>query len=151
MAPEAGNDRLRKIINKSLTNQEILYMSNEVYKAGWNLIKLYYMIGLPGEKDQDVEDIIDLSVLVAALARARGKKGGRQKMLDKEKTERLYKLYDETNADGSRKYAIKEICEMMGISRSRRECSHSPRIDTSPEVTRILLGSSPRKQWPTVP
>ena len=53
-----------------------------------------------------------------AAARARGKKGGRQKMLDKEKTERLYKLYDETNVDGSRKYAIKEICEMMGISRS---------------------------------
>ena len=53
-----------------------------------------------------------------AAARARGKKGGRQKTLDKEKTLRLYKLYDETNADGSRKYAIKEICEMMGISRS---------------------------------
>ena len=53
-----------------------------------------------------------------AAARARGKKGGRQKALDKEKTERLYKLYDETNGDGSRKYAIKEICEMMGISRS---------------------------------
>jgi len=53
-----------------------------------------------------------------AAARARGKKGGRRKTLDKEKTERLYKLYDETNTDGSRKYAIKEICEMMGISRS---------------------------------
>ena len=53
-----------------------------------------------------------------AAARARGKKGGRQKALDKEKAERLYKLYDEVNADGSRKYAIKEICEMMGISRS---------------------------------
>jgi DNA invertase Pin-like site-specific DNA recombinase len=53
-----------------------------------------------------------------AAARARGKKGGRRKALDKEKTQRLYKLYDETNADGSRKYAINEICEMMGISRS---------------------------------
>jgi hypothetical protein len=53
-----------------------------------------------------------------AAARARGKKGGRQKALDKEKTLRLYKLYDEVNGDGSRKYAIKEICEMMGISRS---------------------------------
>jgi DNA invertase Pin-like site-specific DNA recombinase len=53
-----------------------------------------------------------------AAARARGKKGGRRKVLDKEKAQRLYKLYDETNTDGSRKYAIKEICEMMGISRS---------------------------------
>ena len=53
-----------------------------------------------------------------AAARARGKKGGRRKVLDGEKAQRLYKLYDEANADGSRKYAIKEICEMMGISRS---------------------------------
>lgn len=53
-----------------------------------------------------------------AAARARGKKGGRRKALDEEKTRRLYKLYDEANADGSRKYAIKEICEMLGISRS---------------------------------
>jgi DNA invertase Pin-like site-specific DNA recombinase len=53
-----------------------------------------------------------------AAARARGKKGGRRKALDEKKTRRLYKLYDEANADGSRKYAIKEICEMLGISRS---------------------------------
>ena len=53
-----------------------------------------------------------------AAARARGKKGGRRKMLDGEKAQRLYKLYDETNDDGSKKYAIKEICEMIGVSRS---------------------------------
>jgi DNA invertase Pin-like site-specific DNA recombinase len=47
-----------------------------------------------------------------------GKRGGRRKALDEEKAQRLYKLYDEKNADGSRKYAIKEICEMMDISRS---------------------------------
>ena len=51
-------------------------------------------------------------------ARARGKKGGRRIALDEEKTKRLYSLYDETNADGGKKYTIKEICEMMGISRS---------------------------------
>ena len=53
-----------------------------------------------------------------AAARARGKKGRRRKALDEEKARRLYKLHDEANADGSRKYAIKEICEMLGISRS---------------------------------
>ncbi len=53
-----------------------------------------------------------------AAAGARGKKGGRRKVLDGEKAQRLYKLYDETNGDGSRKYDIKEICEMMGVSRS---------------------------------
>jgi len=51
-------------------------------------------------------------------ARARGKKGGRRKILNDEKTQRLYKLYDEANTDGSKRYAIKGICEMMDISKS---------------------------------
>lgn len=74
MAPEAGNDSLRKIINKSLTNQEILHMAGEVYKAGWNLIKLYFMIGLPGETEQDLKDIVALSRQVPALARDKRKR-----------------------------------------------------------------------------
>jgi DNA invertase Pin-like site-specific DNA recombinase len=53
-----------------------------------------------------------------AAARARGKKGGRRRALDEARRQRLYKLYDETNPDGSKKYAIKEICEMMGVSKS---------------------------------
>lgn len=53
-----------------------------------------------------------------AAARARGKKGGRPKALTTEKTQLLYKLYDEKNADASRKYTIKEICEMIGTSKS---------------------------------
>lgn len=53
-----------------------------------------------------------------AAARARGIKGGRRRALNESKRQRLYKLYDEVNPDGSRKYAIKEICEMMGISKS---------------------------------
>ena len=53
-----------------------------------------------------------------AAARARGKKGGRRRALNAEQTQRLYELYDDINADGNRKYTIKEICEMMGISRS---------------------------------
>ena len=51
-------------------------------------------------------------------ARARGKKGGRRRALDEDQVQRLYQLYDDTKADGSKNYAIKEICEMMGISRS---------------------------------
>lgn len=53
-----------------------------------------------------------------AAARARGIKGGRRRALNESKRQRLYKLYDETNSDGSKKYAIKEICEMMSISKS---------------------------------
>jgi len=74
MAPEAGNDSLRKKINKPLTNIDILNMASEVYKAGWNLIKLYFMIGLPGEEEQDRKDIIGLAQEVAGLAKGRGRK-----------------------------------------------------------------------------
>ena len=46
LAPEAGNDRLRRIINKGLTQSDILGTAQIVYRAGWQLIKLYFMIGL---------------------------------------------------------------------------------------------------------
>ena len=74
LAPETGNDRLRKTINKDLTNRDILFMARDVYGAGWNLIKLYFMIGLPGEEDKDLQDIIDLAKDVAGLARGGSKK-----------------------------------------------------------------------------
>ena len=51
-------------------------------------------------------------------ARTRGIKGGAPKVLDEERTHRLYKLYDENNSGGNRKYTVKEICKIMGISRS---------------------------------
>ncbi len=53
-----------------------------------------------------------------AAARARGKKGGRRRSLNEEQVQRLYQLYDDTNSAGQKKYTIKEICEMMGVSRS---------------------------------
>ncbi len=74
MAPEAGTDRLRRVINKTLTNEEIISASRQVYNAGWQLIKLYFMIGLPGETDDDLYGIIDLAKKVAACARGKGKK-----------------------------------------------------------------------------
>jgi radical SAM family uncharacterized protein/radical SAM-linked protein len=74
IAPETGNDRLRKVINKSLTNRDVLNTARELYGAGWNLIKLYFMIGLPAEEQQDREDIINLAKKVCDLAERRGKK-----------------------------------------------------------------------------
>lgn len=74
LAPEAGSDRLRRVINKTLTNREVLDTARKVYGAGWNLIKLYFMIGLPEETEEDVQDIIRLSREVARLAGGRGKK-----------------------------------------------------------------------------
>ncbi len=74
LAVEAGSERLRQFINKGLTQQDILDMARTVYEAGWNLIKLYFMVGLPSEEDQDLQDIIQLSRQVAKLAGKRGKK-----------------------------------------------------------------------------
>lgn len=77
LAPEAGNDRLRRIINKGLTQEEILETARAVYGAGWNLIKLYFMVGLPLEEEKDLMDIIGLARQITGLA---GKKGKRYKL-----------------------------------------------------------------------
>ncbi|UCB49470.1 MAG: TIGR03960 family B12-binding radical SAM protein [Deltaproteobacteria bacterium] len=74
LAPEAGSDRLRQVINKPLTNADILNMAQEVYGAGWNLIKLYFMIGLPTEEQADLEAIIHLAEAVTRFARGKRKK-----------------------------------------------------------------------------
>jgi radical SAM family uncharacterized protein/radical SAM-linked protein len=74
LAPEAGNDRLRRVINKGMSNEQILKMASEVYQAGWNLIKMYFMVGLPGEEESDVEDIAALSRDVSKAARVKGQR-----------------------------------------------------------------------------
>ncbi len=74
MAPEAGTDRLRRIINKTLTNEEIIKTASDVYKAGWKLIKLYFMIGLPGENENDLNGIIDLAKKVASTGKGKVRK-----------------------------------------------------------------------------
>ena len=74
LAPEAGSDRLREVINKPLTNADILNMAEKVYGADWNLIKLYFMIGLPTEDHGDLEAIIHLAEAVTRSARGKGEK-----------------------------------------------------------------------------
>jgi radical SAM-linked protein len=59
-APEAGTERLRAVINKNLTEAEILKAVTESYRAGWNKVKLYFMIGLPSETDKDLVGIVQL-------------------------------------------------------------------------------------------
>lgn len=74
IAPEAGSQRLRNIINKNITKEEIARTVQNAFDLGWQVIKLYFMIGLPFEQDDDLNDLIDL---VKELRRFRGlKKGG---------------------------------------------------------------------------
>jgi radical SAM family uncharacterized protein/radical SAM-linked protein len=58
-APEAGTQRMRDIVNKGLTNEELLRGVKTAYEQGWDRIKLYFMMGLPGETDVDVVGIAD--------------------------------------------------------------------------------------------
>ncbi len=61
-APEAASPRLRAVINKWIPDEELLVMSSEAYKRGWDHVKLYFMIGLPTERDDDIEAIADLTL-----------------------------------------------------------------------------------------
>lgn len=61
IAPEAGTQRLRDVINKGLTEEEILNACRFAFKSGWSTIKLYFMIGLPTETYDDLQGIVDLA------------------------------------------------------------------------------------------
>jgi radical SAM family uncharacterized protein/radical SAM-linked protein len=60
LAPEAGTDRLRQVINKGITEEDLLSTCREVFEHGWKLIKFYFMFGLPTETMDDVKAISDL-------------------------------------------------------------------------------------------
>ena len=77
-APEAGTQRLRDVINKNLTEDEILNTCANAFSGGWNNVKLYFMLGLPTETDEDVLGIADLvyKVIKTWQANAVNKKRG---------------------------------------------------------------------------
>ncbi len=64
-APEAGTQRLRNVINKGLTEEDILNGAMKAFQGGWNRVKLYFMLGLPGETYNDIEGIAVLSDQIA--------------------------------------------------------------------------------------
>lgn len=71
IAPEAGTQRLRDAINKGFTDEAILSTASLIFAAGWNLVKLYFMVGLPTETRQDVEGIVELCRTIARLDRGK--------------------------------------------------------------------------------
>lgn len=72
VAPEGGSQRLRDVINKGVTDEEILETAKNVFSMGWSGIKLYFMIGLPTETDEDLLGIVDIARRIRALPEARG-------------------------------------------------------------------------------
>ena len=67
LAPEAATTRLRKVINKNISNDDLFAGVKEAYKEGWKLVKLYFMVGLPTETDEDVEEIVNLAYKISSL------------------------------------------------------------------------------------
>ena len=65
-APEAGSQRLRDVINKGLTEEDILHGAHDAFVGGWNRVKLYFMLGLPTETEEDIAGIGDIANKIAA-------------------------------------------------------------------------------------
>ncbi|MFW6243751.1 MAG: TIGR03936 family radical SAM-associated protein, partial [Desulfovibrionales bacterium] len=74
LAPEAGSQRLRDVINKGITEEELLDHTGSLFRLGWNGVKLYFMIGLPTEREEDLRAIQELCLKVLTTA---GKKSRR--------------------------------------------------------------------------
>jgi radical SAM family uncharacterized protein len=68
-APEAGSQRLRDVINKGVSEQDLLRTAEAAFASGWNRIKLYFMLGLPSETDEDILEIARLCQELARLGR----------------------------------------------------------------------------------
>ena len=79
IAPETGSDRLRRVINKTMTNDEILSAADMIFATGFENLKLYFMLGIPTETDEDLVAIRELTLklreIMLAYARPRGQVG----------------------------------------------------------------------------
>ncbi|MFA5252094.1 MAG: TIGR03960 family B12-binding radical SAM protein [Phycisphaerae bacterium] len=67
IAVEAAGEKLRLILNKPLKNEDLFAAAESAYRAGWHRLKLYFMVGLPGETEEDIKQIVELSYQLAKL------------------------------------------------------------------------------------
>ncbi|MCK4846289.1 MAG: TIGR03960 family B12-binding radical SAM protein [Deltaproteobacteria bacterium] len=74
IAPEAGTERLRDVINKGITEEALIDGAREIFTLGWRALKLYFMMGMPTETKEDLDGIIRLSKRVRAVSREKGGK-----------------------------------------------------------------------------
>jgi len=74
LAPESGSERLRKIINKGNTSEDLINSAKLIFTNGWKHIKLYFMLGLPLEEDEDIVETVELVQQICKIARGFGKK-----------------------------------------------------------------------------
>ncbi len=73
LAPEAGSERLRRVINKGITEEDLLTTSRDAFGLGWKVMKLYFMIGLPTETAEDIDAIAELTKMTKKVGAQTGK------------------------------------------------------------------------------
>ncbi|MCJ7579097.1 MAG: TIGR03960 family B12-binding radical SAM protein, partial [Candidatus Aminicenantes bacterium] len=69
IVPEAGTERLRKVINKNIRDEEIWEAASNAFSKGWRLLKLYFMVGLPTEQEDDLDGIVEMVNKIMILGR----------------------------------------------------------------------------------
>lgn len=81
LAPEAGSERLRRVINKGITEDDLIATCTEAFALGWRVIKFYFMIGLPTETEHDIDEIIQLVHKAIKVSRGGGSSGKGKKQI----------------------------------------------------------------------
>jgi len=79
LAPEAGSERLRRVINKGISEEDLIATCKDAFVLGWKIIKLYFMIGLPTETEKDIDEIVQL-VKKAKRERDQGSAKGKKQI-----------------------------------------------------------------------
>ncbi len=80
LAPEAGSERLRRVINKGITEEDLIATCTEAFSLGWRIIKFYFMIGLPTETERDIDEIIQLVQKTIAVRSGGGHMKGKKQI-----------------------------------------------------------------------
>jgi radical SAM family uncharacterized protein/radical SAM-linked protein len=74
LAPEAGSERMRRLINKGNTDEDLYASVEKVFASGWHAVKLYFMIGLPGEEMEDIDGIVKIAMKCRDIGRRHHKR-----------------------------------------------------------------------------
>ena len=122
-APEAGSERLRKVINKLITHDDILNTAAAAYESGWDRIKLYFMVGLPTETMEDVEAIAALVKEIRAIGRrARGKRAqlnvGVSTFIPKPHTPFQWSPLEQQESLGEKHHLLRRLIKGRGLKLS---------------------------------
>lgn len=118
-APEAGSQRLRDVINKNLSEEDILGACRVMFESGWSRVKLYYMLGLPTETNEDIEGIAEMADSVVHLWRTCDRDRALTKQLSISLSTSLFIPKPFTPFQWERMCTPDEMYEKIGVLKSK--------------------------------